>query len=972
MADRAINMALRVLGIGEVERDFKRVSQAGNKSFAEVEKSANGAAREVSEYTARLRRAVAEAKRLAGQHPQLNKPTAQSRLDRRDFIKGAVGGEQDRILKGLPDLTRGLGQASTASDGLGMSLGRMGGMALGAGVTLGALWKAAKAGVEAEIEHEKALNSFNATLSLTGNASEVAGDQIAAMAVRIAAASGQTEAATLKAAAALAKIPGMTGPAMEQALEAAARFADKMGIDVADVVSERVIPVFQALATRDMKALFEATEKLNDPLRLMILNLAAAGKTAEAQQALIKGLADAAGGPDGLTEATTRLGKSWDTLKQKFGQAIEKPAVAALSGLGYVLDGIANKIAKVELSWEGLAYAINNRTSLITSAAGMPYYDTPAGGPVSGMVSGAAKFAKDAAAKASAAGTSAAKAEIEKKYGYLDDKKTRKTSTRTGSTTDLSARSGDMTALIKSLFPGAIVTSTTGGKHGKNSDHPKGNAIDFVLPGMMNAGGTASVYKTLQDAGVDIRRNAKGTEQFFGPGRAANKPGDHDDHFHLAFDGGIPDSDALGKRRAAAAEKEAEAVRNRQRNFAQEKAALDAELLSIKRAGLVETREIAEFERLAVEAAEKRYSDDLDEKVINGQLEEEDAKLLKAQRATVAAAEKAAISRDEQAALAAEALDAERSAIDSQMTLLGLQEGMARTAGERRQIQLQMLALEEKQRRDLAQAILNAPLGTYTNDQRDKAARDLADIDAQHGLREEGIKKRNPSPLDAYIDSMPAGQKEIGERVESLMVAELEAVRGGINRAITNALGVEDPFLAGLLDLLLQEVLFRPLAEALQAARSSGGGGGSGIIGSLLSIGASALGGGIGGGGSGITAIASTDLSSAGSLVGGLGFASGTPGLPEGVPFWVGENGREKMINRGGGRIAVLGNQRAHREAVGGGGSPTVIQHISIPERANPRLTGSHVARATQRGIGMASRKGLAGGGGLTGGGMVR
>lgn len=113
------------------------------------------------------------------------------------------------------------------------------------------------------------------------------------------------------------------------------------------------------------------------------------------------------------------------------------------------------------------------------------------------------------------------------------------------------ARVGDMVALIKELFPGARITSTTGGQHTKGSDHYAGRAIDFVPGGGMGQYTTAEVEQILKNAGVDIRRNRSGTQQLFGPGRSASKSGDHDDHFHLAWQGS-PDTSKVDAQKAAA------------------------------------------------------------------------------------------------------------------------------------------------------------------------------------------------------------------------------------------------------------------------------------------------------------------------------------------------------------------------------------------------------------------------------------
>lgn len=125
------------------------------------------------------------------------------------------------------------------------------------------------------------------------------------------------------------------------------------------------------------------------------------------------------------------------------------------------------------------------------------------------------------------------------------------------------ASTGDMVALLKDLLPGVSITATTNGKHKKGSDHYAGRAIDFVPAGGMGAMSTQEVYDLLIAAGVDIRRNASGREQFFGPGRSASKPGDHDDHFHLAWQGRASPEGARRAAETAArkAERDAEDVR---------------------------------------------------------------------------------------------------------------------------------------------------------------------------------------------------------------------------------------------------------------------------------------------------------------------------------------------------------------------------------------------------------------------------
>lgn len=129
------------------------------------------------------------------------------------------------------------------------------------------------------------------------------------------------------------------------------------------------------------------------------------------------------------------------------------------------------------------------------------------------------------------------------------------------------ARVGDMVALLKQLFPGVQIISTTGGKHKPGSDHYAGRAIDFAVPGMLNAAGTEEIRRRLMEAGVDIRRNRNGTEQFFGPGRGADRPGDHDDHNHLAWQGS-PDPERSMAAQQRAAEEAARAAEQLARQIA--------------------------------------------------------------------------------------------------------------------------------------------------------------------------------------------------------------------------------------------------------------------------------------------------------------------------------------------------------------------------------------------------------------------
>ena len=77
-------------------------------------------------------------------------------------------------------------------------------------------------------------------------------------------------------------------------------------------------------------------------------------------------------------------------------------------------------------------------------------------------------------------------------------------------------------------------------------------------------------------------------------------------------------------------------------------------------------------------------------------------------------------------------------------------------------------------------------------------------------------------------------------------VDEGESVRSALRNGISKVIGTDDPLINGLIDILIQQLILKPLADAL--AQSSGGGGG-GFFGALFSGIGSLFGGGRAGGG---------------------------------------------------------------------------------------------------------------------------
>jgi len=77
--------------------------------------------------------------------------------------------------------------------------------------------------------------------------------------------------------------------------------------------------------------------------------------------------------------------------------------------------------------------------------------------------------------------------------------------------------------LLRDELPGVHITSTTGGKHVKNSYHYRNQAVDFVPAGGMSSMTKADVRRIFESRGIEI-------VELLGPGDKG-----HSDHFHVAW-----------------------------------------------------------------------------------------------------------------------------------------------------------------------------------------------------------------------------------------------------------------------------------------------------------------------------------------------------------------------------------------------------------------------------------------------------
>jgi len=316
-------------------------------------------------------------------------------------------------------------------------------------------------------------------------------------------------------------------------------------------------------------------------------------------------------------------------------------------------------------------------------------------------------------------------------------------------------------------------------------------------------------------------------------------------------------------RKAASAARKAESDRLRQiREDAanqRELASIDDDILAARAALATASEDILRFELQQIDSEKAQRLAQYQTEVRLGTLTqkeyEERAKLVD----TLTDLQKQQV-RGEAAQREADRLrDREREALRQRVDGLALEADalqaradIADTLEERRQLERQALAIQhEIERAMLDQAIAAGKIADAA-----EARRLLAE---RQGAEGRGVELDNMGALGRYARSM----SDPAQDVEEAVARKLESVNQGISDALTDALGTDDQFVKDLFSIFLDQVIFRPLAEALDQA------GGGDLLGGLFS-------------------------SVTGAIFGGGRAIGGN--VRAGVPYMVGETGREMFV----------------------------------------------------------------------------
>jgi uncharacterized protein (TIGR02594 family) len=168
---------------------------------------------------------------------------------------------------------------------------------------------------------------------------------------------------------------------------------------------------------------------------------------------------------------------------------------------------------------------------------------------------------------------------------------------------------------------------------------------------------------------------------------------------------------------------------------------------------------------------------------------------------------------------------------DAKFKLDGLnyQESIARTAGERRDLQLQIIDIEYKEKeRHLQYLLALDKLLGKTEEAADVAAQ-LAHLPAEKARAQDQANRSNQSPLGTYLDSLPKNMADFGEATQHIEVSGLQKFNEELDDALMKSKSLKDlwhnfgqvvhdvaaQILKDLIDLTIKMFIIRPLLQAL-------------------------------------------------------------------------------------------------------------------------------------------------------------
>lgn len=323
--------------------------------------------------------------------------------------------------------------------------------------------------------------------------------------------------------------------------------------------------------------------------------------------------------------------------------------------------------------------------------------------------------------------------------------------------------------------------------------------------------------------------------------------------------------------RGKSAEQLAKEADQRQRRFEDELARSTAELLSARRQLTGNAQARLEIDQLLLETEHKARLQEIDREANEKQIDRAKVDALKFAEDAAYAEKRKLLALEHGVQIENDANNLRAQALQTEIDLLSLQEGLATTAKERGQIARARLAKERALETDRLDAVINSADPKVSEGDRAAARATKASQEARFAARGRQEDRQNQGPLKSYLDTLPRTVDQLDEALQSAAANGLQALNSGLDTAIQNMLhlhGAAGQFIADLIRIAAQHELLKWL---------DGGSGSAGQANSFLSQIGSFLGMASGGPSSGSGADISAALS---SFKGGLpGFATGAAGI---------------------------------------------------------------------------------------------
>lgn len=284
-----------------------------------------------------------------------------------------------------------------------------------------------------------------------------------------------------------------------------------------------------------------------------------------------------------------------------------------------------------------------------------------------------------------------------------------------------------------------------------------------------------------------------------------------------------PDKETEGK----SAEDLAKERLERERRAADSQSAADTQVLRARLALATSIEERRDLELKLLDAEQASMKRERDRAVTDGELTQAKADILGATQDQFIDLQRQAVNRTASLDADERRIRAEEQIANLTVDILAMQSGMARTAAERRSLELRILEVtQEIARKQLEQAISEGKV------QDPESARRL--LNELHTVQTKAARDATAGPLEQWLKEGPQSAAQMNEALERISADGLDALNAGIVDAITGAKDLGEVFssvakgiISDLASIAVRRSITEPLAALLFGGGSSAGDGGA-------------------------------------------------------------------------------------------------------------------------------------------------